>query len=42
MSSTGATPSIDTWVNWVTGSYGGLGTVKGPIEVGVEFDSISV
>ena len=42
MISTGATPSIDTCVNCLTGSYGCVGTVKGPIDVGVLLDSISV
>jgi hypothetical protein len=42
MISTGATPSIATCVNCVIGSYGSLGTVHGPIDSGVEFDSISV
>ena len=42
MNSTGATPSIATWVNCLTGSYGSLGTVKGPIDVGVLLLSISV
>ena len=33
MNSTGATPSMATWVNCLIGSYGSLGTVNGPIDV---------
>src|SRR4029079_18168762 len=38
----GAEPISAMWVKSATGSYGTFSSANGPIEIGVEFDSISV
>ena len=37
----GAEPIEAMWVKSATGSYGCLSSANGPIEIGVEFDSMS-